>query len=151
MMTKPPGFASSSTLPLDDEEESIDESLDEILLEANERPPENSMKSLEAVPTALSPDEDSDEVEDSAPTATGHAPLSRAAQNEVTVLAPRPTFFDEVREEETKVDPYETAIRAAASRDDGLTTQASQQRDRALRKSTSQPRLPTTRAKDDDD
>ena len=45
MMTKPPGFASSSTLPLDDEEESIDESLDEILLEANERPPENSMKS----------------------------------------------------------------------------------------------------------
>ena len=36
MMTKPPGFASSSTLPLEDEEESIDESLDEILLEANE-------------------------------------------------------------------------------------------------------------------
>ena len=59
MMTKPPGFASSSTLPLDDEEESIDESLDEILLEANERPPENSVKSLEAVPSALS-DEDSD-------------------------------------------------------------------------------------------
>jgi hypothetical protein len=142
MMTKPPGFASSSTLPLDDEEESIDESLDEILLEANERPAENSLKSLEAVPSALSDDEDSDsaEVEDSGPT-----------QGEVTVLAPRPTFFDEVREEETKVDPYETAIRAAASRDDGLTSQASQQRDRALRKSTSQPRLPTARATDDDD
>jgi hypothetical protein len=138
MMTKPPGFASSSTLPLDDEEESIDESLDEILLEANERPPENSVKSLEAVPSALASDEDSDA--DSVP-----APIG-----EVTVLAPRPTFFDEVREEETKVDPYETAIRAAASRDDGLTSQASQQRDRALRKSASQPRLPTTRAAHDE-
>ena len=54
MMTKPPGFASSSTLPLeDDEEESIDESLDEILLEANEKPQENSVKSLEAVPSSL--------------------------------------------------------------------------------------------------
>jgi hypothetical protein len=138
MMTKPPGFASSSTLPLDDEEESIDESLDEILLEANERPAENSAKSLEAVPSPLS-DDDSDA--ESAPSPPG----------EVTVLAPRPTFFDEVREEETKVDPYETAIRAAASRGDGLTSQASQQRDRALRKSTSQPRLPTARASDDDD
>jgi hypothetical protein len=137
MMTKPPGFASSSTLPLDDEEESIDESLDEILLEANERPPENSAKSLEAVPSALS-DDDSD--------ADSPAPVG-----EVTVLAPRPTFFDEVREEETKVDPYETAIRAAASRGDGLTSQASKQRDQALRKSTSQPRLPTARANDDDD
>ncbi len=135
MMTKPPGFASSSTLPLEDEEESIDESLDEILLEANERPAE---KSLEAVPSELS-DDDSDA--DSAPAPVG----------EVTVLAPRPTFFDEVREEETKVDPFETAIRAAASRGDGLTSQASQQRDRALRKSTSQPRLPTARANDDDD
>ena len=67
------------------------------------------------------------------------------------MLAPRPTFFDEVREEETKVDPYETAIRAAASRGDGLTSQASKQRDQALRKSTSQPRLPTARANDDDD
>jgi len=86
MMTKPPGFASSSTLPLDDEEESIDESLDEILLEANERPAENSAKSLEAVPSALS-DDDSDA--ESAPSPPG----------EVTVLAPRPTFFDEVREE----------------------------------------------------
>ncbi len=138
MMTKPPGFASSSTLPLDDEEESIDESLDEILLEANERPPENSVKSLEAVPSALASDEDSDD--DSVPAPVG----------EVTVLAPRPTFFDEVREEETKVDPYETAIRAAASRDDGLTSQASQQRDRALRKSASQPRLPTTRSAHDE-
>ena len=46
----------------------------------------------------------------------------------------------------TKVDPYETAIRAAASRDDGLTSQASHQRDRALRKSASQPHLPTTRS-----
>ena len=138
MMTKPPGFASSSTLPLEDEEESIDESLDEILLEANERPPENSVKSLEAVPSALASDDDSDG--DSVPAPVG----------EVTVLAPRPTFFDEVREEETKVDPYETAIRAAASRDDGLTSQASQQRDRALRKSASQPRLPTTRAAHDE-
>jgi len=138
MMTKPPGFASSSTLPLEDEEESIDESLDEILLEANERPPENSVKSLEAVPSALASDDDSDG--DSVPAPVG----------EVTVLAPRPTFFDEVREEETKVDPYETAIRAAASRDDGLTSQASQQRDRALRKSASQPRLPTTHAAHDE-
>ncbi len=138
MMTKPPGFASSSTLPLDDDEESIDESLDEILLEANERPPENSVKSLEAVPSTLSADEDSED--DPVPSSPG----------EVTVLAPRPTFFDEVREEETKVDPYETAIRAAASRDDGLTSQASQQRDRALRKSTSQPHLPTMRTDDDD-
>jgi len=134
MMTKPPGFASSSTLPLDDEEESIDESLDEILLEANERPPENSVKSLEAVPSTLS-DEDSEDEPAPPP-------------GEVTVLAPRPTFFDEVREEETKVDPYETAIRAAASRDDGLTSQASRQRESALRKSTSQPRLPTTRSND---
>jgi len=138
MMTKPPGFASSSTLPLEDEEESIDESLDEILLEANERPSENSVKSLEAVPSTLASDDDSDD--DSVPAPVG----------EVTVLAPRPTFFDEVREEETKVDPYETAIRAAASRDDGLTSQASQQRDRALRKSASQPRLPTTRAAHDE-
>jgi len=138
MMTKPPGFASSSTLPLDDEEESIDESLDEILLEANERPAENSAKSLEAVPSTVS-DEDSDAESEPSP------------PGEVTVLAPRPTFFDEVREEETKVDPFETAIRAAASRSDGLTSQASQQRDRALRKSTSQPRLPTARANDVDD
>ena len=138
MMTKPPGFASSSTLPMEDEEESIDESLDEILLEANERPSENSAKSLEAVPTSLASDEDDDS--DSDP------PLSRSAQNEVTVLAPRPTFFDEeVREEETKVDPFETAIRAAASRDDGLSSQASQQRDRALRKTTTAPRLSTAR------
>jgi hypothetical protein len=138
MMTKPPGFASSSTLPLEDEEESIDESLDEILLEANERPSENSAKSLEAVPTSLASDDDDD---DAVPMATG----------EVTVLAPRPTFFDEeVREEETKVDPYETAIRVAATREDGLTSQASQQRDRALRKTTTAPRLSTARVAADD-
>jgi hypothetical protein len=153
MMTKPPGFASSSTLPLDEEEESIDESLDEILLEAHDRPLENSGKSLEAVPSSLGSSE-ADDGDDEAPTRSASsmtlpgtprgAPLS-----EITVIAPRPTFADEVREEETKVDPYETAIRAAASRDDGLaglTSQASQQRDRALRKaSLTPPRLSAAR------
>ena len=154
MMTKPPGFASSSTLPLDDdEEESIDESLDEILLEAHERPLESS-KSLEAVPSALELAEaDDDDVIDDMPARSAASmalPGSPRGQlGEITVIAPRPTFFDEVREEETKVDPYETAIRAAASRDDGLsglTSQASQQRDRALRKaSLTPPRLSAAR------
>jgi hypothetical protein len=156
MMTKPPGFASSSTLPLDDEEEeSIDESLDEILLEAHERPLENSSKSLEAVPSSLGSSEtDDDDDVVGVPTTRSAGSLNlpgtpRAPLSEITVIAPRPTFFDEVREEETKVDPYETAIRAAASRNDGLaglTSQASQQRDRALRKaSLTPPRLSAAR------
>jgi hypothetical protein len=146
MMTKPPGFASSSTLPMeDDDEESIDESLDEILLEANERPQENSVKSLEAVPSRL---DDADSDADSDPDLMGSG-LSNGATagtaappSDVTVIAPRPTFADDEVKEETKVDPYETAIRAAATRDDGLTSQASQQRDRALRKSTTPVRTP---------
>ncbi|HET6146195.1 MAG TPA: hypothetical protein VFH68_01590 [Polyangia bacterium] len=142
-MTKPPGFASSSTLPMEDEgEESIDDSLDEILLEANEKPQENSVKSLEAVPSSLEEseigEEESDVIESS--------PMSMSAggtaspPGEITVIAPRPTFADdEVFKEETKVDPYETAIRAAALRDEGLTSQASHQRARALRKTANTP------------
>jgi len=139
-MTKPPGFASSSTLPLeDDDEESIDESLDEILLEANEKPLENSVKSLEAVPSSLEEseiDEDSDVIEAESVGGTGRM---ASPPSEITVIAPRPTFADDEVKEETKVDPYETAIRAAASREVGLTSQASHQRERALRKSANTP------------
>jgi hypothetical protein len=138
MMTKPPGFASSSTLPMDEEdEESIDESLDEILLEANEKPQENSAKSLEAVPSSLNADDDDDpDIFDSAPISAGGTARTASPQSEITVIAPRPTFADDEVKEETKVDPYETAIRAAATRDEPLTSQASHQRERALRRAT---------------
>ncbi|MFL5306359.1 MAG: hypothetical protein ACJ8F1_14165 [Polyangia bacterium] len=61
--------------------------------------------------------------------------------DEVTVMA-RPSVTDD-EEEATKVEPAETAIRAAASKDDdeedeltaALSTQASVERERALRKS----------------
>ena len=144
MMTKPPGFASSSTLPLEDEEEeSIDDSLEEILLEANEKPQENSVKSLEAVPSSLEEseseiDEDADVIE-SSPLSAGGTAHTASPPNEITVIAPRPTFADDEVKEETKVDPYETAIRAAATRDDGLSSQASHQRERALRKNANTP------------
>jgi hypothetical protein len=137
MMTKPPGFASSSTLPMDEEdEESIDESLDEILLEANEKPQENSAKSLEAVPSSLDADDDDPDIFDSAPISAGGTARTASPQSEITVIAPRPTFADDEVKEETKVDPYETAIRAAATRDEPLTSQASHQRERALRRTT---------------
>jgi hypothetical protein len=152
MMTKPPGFASSSTLPLEDEEEeSIDDSLEEILLEANEKPQENSVKSLEAVPSSLEEseseiDEDADVIE-SSPISAGGAARTASPPSEITVIAPRPTFADDEVKEETKVDPYETAIRAAATRDDGLTSQASHQRERALRKTANTPvRVPARAA-----
>ena len=146
MMTKPPGFASSSTLPLEEEdEESIDESLDEILLEANEKPQENSVKSLEAVPSSLEESDAESEVDadadvlESSPLSVGGLSRTASPPSEITVIAPRPTFADDEVKEETKVDPYETAIRAAASRESGLTSQASQQRERALRKSAITP------------
>lgn len=146
MMTKPPGFASSSTLPLEDEdEESIDESLDEILLEANEKPQENSVKSLEAVPSSLDESDVESEVDDdadvleSSPLSAGGAARTASPPSEITVIAPRPTFADDEVKEETKVDPYETAMRAAASREGGLSSQASHQRERALRKSAATP------------
>jgi hypothetical protein len=146
MMTKPPGFASSSTLPLEEEdEESIDESLDEILLEANEKPQESSVKSLEAVPSSLDESDVEPEVDDdaevlgSSPLSAGGTARTASPPSEITVIAPRPTFADDEVKEETKVDPYETAIRAAASREEGLTSQASHQRERALRKSAATP------------
>jgi hypothetical protein len=154
MMTKPPGFASSSSFPMDDdEEESIDESLDEILLEANERPLEKSIRSLDALDALpLASDERTPSPSPLGSEIPAPVPLPGMppAQNDVTVLAPRPSIADEISEESTKVEPLETAIRAAASKDDGLTSQASEQRERALRKSSAAAPRTTARQEADD-
>jgi hypothetical protein len=81
------------------------------------------------------------------PGVTASRPASRDVDDEgddMTVMA-RPSITDD-EEEATKVEPAETAIRAAASRDDddelttALSAQASQERDKALRK-TAPPSL----------
>jgi hypothetical protein len=148
MMTKPPGFASTSPLSMDDdEEESIDESLDEILSQANERTLQNPINTLDFLNAPLSPSDQRIDDLLGHSTASNPTPVPLPGmprpQSDVTVLAPRPAVSDEVAEEETKVEPYETVVRAAASAhgddlDDlamaGLTSQASEKRERALRK-----------------
>lgn len=68
----------------------------------------------------------------------------------VTPVAARPAVTDEQVEEETKVEPYVTAMRAAASMTDGdepeagLATQAREERDRALRQSAALSGTPLT-------
>jgi hypothetical protein len=148
MTTKTPsGLAASGTTTSDDE--TIDDSLDEILMNANDRPPEGpaprpvpklqlprpSTATLLGVPLSSLP------LPSSGFPRGGMLPISvtsPAARDEVTQIARSALLDDLPEDEDTKVRPLETARQAAASMDDvavGLSDQASAERDRALRKS----------------
>src|SRR6185369_8271980 len=114
MMTKPPGMASTTSFPPDEiEDESIDDSLEDILQHANEK----ALESVEAVAA------------DPAPAASETAPRP----NDVTQITSRPSVADDVVEESTKVEPVDAVLKAAAANGKdtlALTAQASEQRDR---------------------
>jgi hypothetical protein len=152
MTTKTPsGLAATGTTTSD--EETIDDSLDDILMHANERSgdglparpvpqlqlPRPSSATLLGVPLSSLP------IPSSSLSRAELDPMSRSAfvaRDEVTQIA-RSALLDDLpdEEEDTKVRPLEAARQAAASMDDlavdvGLTDQASAERDRALRKSS---------------
>jgi hypothetical protein len=160
MMTKPPGATSPSHFPPDEEEESIDESLDEILqASARGRSSLESDGSLEDALETPSVAAHDTEHASSPPTKTLFgtpaplvpAPVSSTSLSDATVVQKRPPLIsDEVVEEETKVEHYESSKRKAPApmedeedTDAALTAQASEQRDRALRRATPPaPRMP---------
>ena len=92
------------------------------------------------------------------PGVTAAREADRAIDEDVTTLArglnddvTRPAITDD-DEEETKVEPAETAIHAAATRDDvatALSEQASLEREKALRKSGLGFEVPAPRGRDD--
>jgi hypothetical protein len=156
MTTKTPSGLATGEAGSDDE--TIDDSLDEILLRANEKPSEGALRSplpkLQLprptntatllgvlapslpLPGAMPPPTDPEEPAVAEPPEITPAVLPRS--DEVTQIARSSLLDDEPSEEETKVNPLETARHAAASKDEveiALTEQASAEREKALRKS----------------
>jgi hypothetical protein len=171
MTTKHPSAGLAAPGAPDPSEETIDDSLDEILLEANEKSLENPIRPAQPMQRLQLPQPGSAgpiaaaaplgpivgaapaplplpgiaplPVEEDAvePTPTNEPP----PVEEITQNA-RPSVLDERGEEETKVEPAETARHAAASRGTdeqldqvdnvGLTDQASAEREKALRRLT---------------
>src|SRR5215471_17306895 len=161
MTTKTPSGLAAGGAGSDDE--TIDDSLDEILLHATERPLENPLRSsiptlqlprtgtatLLGVPSpslpipGMVPAPEVAPAPDPEPAEITPAVAPRA--DDVTQIA-RSSLLDDPTDDETKADPLETARRAAASKDEvevALTEQASAEREKALRKSFPPgPRIP---------
>ena len=128
MMTKPPGATSPTSFPPEDEE---DESIARLCWRTSSSGP--ASRPVDAVGVAVG-----DGVEAAVP---ADAPEAEARPpSEITQITARPPVSDEVVEEETKVEQADILLRAAAANPDAalaLTAQASEQRDRALRKGAS--------------
>src|SRR3954469_6929319 len=130
MTTKPPSSGLATGTGSSSDEETIDDSLDEILLEAHEKPLENPILPPQGVPKLQLPQGGSATLLGAgiapvplpgvAPPPPDEVTPPPAAVNpdQVTQIA-RPSLLDEATDdEETKVGPAESARRAAANRED---------------------------------
>jgi hypothetical protein len=130
MTMKPPSGLATSGAAAPSVEETMDDALDDILMEATEKPLENPLGAAEGPPapapaqTTPLPSSALPIIPPAKKELSGSFPLpgmappeaSKSSNDDVTLIA-RLSVLDELVDESTKVEPVETALRAAAIKD----------------------------------